>query len=249
MKELLKKTIRMLPGDLVAAMSGGDLEKLRLHHATDKYSHGYLRHYSTHFRSCRRRAKTVIEIGIGGYGDAAKGGNSLRLWRDYFPNAHIHGIDIEDKKSHDGARITTHQGSQADPEFLRSVIDKTGAPDIVIDDGSHVNEHILASFEALFPLLKEGGLYVIEDMQTAYLPRYGGDFTNLNNPQISTVFAKSMVDAVNYKSIPKRRQGPWDGAVSAVSVYPKICFIEKRMNDLVLTPYERELLAEAEAEG
>ncbi len=61
-------------------------------------------------------------------------------------------------------------GSQDDPAFLRSVIDEMGSPDIILDDGSHVSDHQKISFETLWPLLKVGGLYVIEDLHTAYFP-------------------------------------------------------------------------------
>jgi hypothetical protein len=59
-------------------------------------------------------------------------------------------------------------GSQADPEFLQYVIDEMGAPDVILDDGSHSIEHQEITFRTLFPQLKGGGLYVAEDLHTAY---------------------------------------------------------------------------------
>jgi hypothetical protein len=51
--------------------------------------------------------------------------------------------------------------------------------DIIIDDGSHVNEHVITTFEYLLPILNNEGLYVIEDTQTAYWPEYGGSSHHL----------------------------------------------------------------------
>lgn len=112
----------------------------------------------------------LLEIGIGGYDNPVAGGNSLRMWRSYFPDAEIWGIDIADKSPHDARRIKTFQGSQVDEEFLRSVV--TRSPDVIIDDGSHVPGHVVQTFNILFPLLKSGGLYVVEDTETSY---WGGE--------------------------------------------------------------------------
>ncbi|MHA7872381.1 MAG: class I SAM-dependent methyltransferase, partial [Hyphococcus sp.] len=187
-KNVIGGPLRALIG---AAAASDNLEQLGIKHSTDKLYHGYLPHYQRHFASRRESAQVVLEIGVGGFDDPQKGGESLRMWADYFPNAHIHGVDIIDKSAHDGPRMTTHKGSQNDQDFLRGLISRIGTPDVIIDDGSHVNEHILTSFKTLFPLLAKTGVYVIEDMQTAYLPDAGGDFRDLNNPATSAGFAKT----------------------------------------------------------
>ncbi|MEO0879495.1 MAG: class I SAM-dependent methyltransferase [Pseudomonadota bacterium] len=222
-----------------------ELERLGVKYASDKYAHGYLPHYARHFAGRRHRVKTILEIGVGGFEDPTKGGDSLRMWEQYFPNAQIHGIDIHDKTAHDTDRITTHLGGQDDPEFLRALIEKIGTPDIIIDDGSHLNEHILISFEALFPLLARDGIYAIEDMQTAYLYSYGGSCRTLNSPKLSTGFLKTLVDVVNWKSIPDRQSSPHDGEITGISVYPKLCFIEKGDNNLVLSGGEISMMETA----
>src|SRR5690606_41306911 len=65
--------------------------------------------------------------------------------------------------------------------FLALVINNIGEPDLIIDDGSHINEHVIESFNFLFPRLKSGGIYVIEDVQTSYWVDYGGDNIEMNN--------------------------------------------------------------------
>ena len=65
-------------------------------------------------------------------------------------------------------------GDQADEGFLRAVVDEFGVPDVVLDDGSHVMAHIEASFRCLYPLVDRNGIYLVEDLHTAYWDEYGG---------------------------------------------------------------------------
>ena len=46
--------------------------------------------------------------------------------------------------------------------------------DVIVDDGSHVSAHVILSFETLYPSLKPGGIYIVEDIGTSYWPHYGG---------------------------------------------------------------------------
>ena len=79
---------------------GADLDALARLLGTDKssYVHGYTRLYETHFASRRPTVRRLLEIGVGGINswhgyETTEGGQSLRMWRDYFPNAEIVGID------------------------------------------------------------------------------------------------------------------------------------------------------------
>lgn len=126
-----------------------------------------------------------------------------------FPNSKIYVIDILDKRYHDSHRIKTFQGSLADPEFLVDVINQIGAPDIIIDDGSHINQHVIFSFNTLFPLLSPTGIYVIEDLQTSYwalgsADNSGTDWGGSMDPQAATSmnFLKSLADGINYEEFP-----------------------------------------------
>ena len=76
-----------------------------------------------------------------------------------------------------------------------------GGVDIVIDDGSHVNEHVIKSFRTLFPFLTEGGIYAIEDTQTSYWPKFGGDSYDLNKENTTMSFLKSLTDGLNYEEL------------------------------------------------
>jgi len=148
--------------------------------ATNGGLHWYAQHYEVHFAPLRRRRLNILEIGVGGFDDPEAGGASLRMWRTYFPRSQIFGIDIQDKRIHDEDRITTFKGSQADEEFLSDVVNRIGEIHIVIDDGSHRNEHVLRTFEFLFPRLHQQGIYVVEDTQTSYWSHMGGSSADLN---------------------------------------------------------------------
>src|SRR5258708_985436 len=130
---------------------------------TDKWgTHRYAQHYQRHLQHLKNESFNLLEIGIGGYSKAGKGGASLRMWKHFFPAAHIYGMDIRDKSFVDEDRITTFVADQSDPESLRAVAGKIGELDVIIDDGSHLSPHILVTFETLFPLLRDGGIYAVE---------------------------------------------------------------------------------------
>jgi hypothetical protein len=104
-------------------------------------------------------------------------GASVRLWHDYFPAARIVGVDVKRIKLKDELpRYVFEQGSQADPVFLHSLLRRYNFR-LIIDDGSHLWGHQIFTFQTLFPLMSDGGLYICEDLHTsfdAYAERYGG---------------------------------------------------------------------------
>ena len=134
---------------------------------TDKITNGYLRWYDRLVGDAWERFGAVLEIGV-------HHGGSLALWRDYFPNARIAGIDADlSKVSSTGVEL--FQGQQHDEAFLRGVAHSV-APDgfdLIIDDASHIGWLTQVTFKALFyEHLKPGGLYVIEDWGTGYLQEW-----------------------------------------------------------------------------
>ena len=102
----------------------------------------------------------------------------MDLWREYFgPSAVIFGVDIDESCRAIPQRSGQIRiGSQVDRRFMKSVVDEMGGLDIVIDDGSHINQHVIESFQILFPHLSRRGFYWIEDLHTSYWPRWGGRF-------------------------------------------------------------------------
>jgi demethylmacrocin O-methyltransferase len=173
---------------------------------------------------------SLLEIGVGGYEKPQSGGGSLRLWRSYFPFSRIYALDINDKSPHEERRIKIFQGSQSDPAFLKEVVAKTGPLDVVIDDGSHFSNDVITSFEFLFPQLKSGGVYVIEDTQTSYWNECGG---NMDKAARTTMnYFRNLVDGLNYEEFPIPRYEPTYLEKNIVSIhfYHNIIFIEKGEN-------------------
>jgi cephalosporin hydroxylase len=135
------------------------LDELGIKRVTDKCSleHDYLRKYERLFRPFRDLPITVLEIGV-------FDGGSLHLWEDYFSRATIVGIDINrDCKKYEGGRRIVEIASQAD-ETVMKMIGARYTPTIIIDDGSHRADHILSSFDCLYPTLRSGGIYIVEDL-------------------------------------------------------------------------------------
>ena len=203
-------------------------------YGTDKTgSHWYTPHYMTHLRKFKRKKIKLLEIGVGGYANPKVGGNSLRMWKKYFSFGKIYAIDIYDKSVLQENRITIYQGSQVDKDFLEKVTNEIGALDIIIDDGSHLNEHIIETFKILFPKLKDGGVYVVEDIQTSYWEDYGGDRKNLSNPKTAMNFFKSLTDCLNHQEIPDEnyQETYFDKKIISMHFYHNMVFIYKGNND------------------
>jgi len=213
----------------------GDLAYLAGVFASDKEGgHHYTAHYDRHFRRLRHSKLNILEIGIGGYDDPEVGGGSLRMWKAYFSRANVFGIDIYDKRPHDEPRIKTFRGSQVDEAFLRRVVEEIGSVDIVIDDGSHLNEHVVETFRILFPLLSPNGIYVAEDLQTAYWERGGWDGSNdLHAPHTSMSLFKRLADGLNYEEfrVPGYEPSYTDRHVVGVDFYHNLVFVTKGVND------------------
>lgn len=173
------------------------LSRLAVLHGTDKFGyHDYTPNYFDVLQHLSEAPIRLLEIGVGGYGDADRGGESLAVWRDFFPNAEIViGIDIQKKTLDLGPRVKILQGSQVDEAFLEELCETHGPFDVIIDDGSHRNEHVVESFHLLYPKLADGGIYIAEDVQTAFHPRFGGSL-ELTPPNSVGFFSDLMLDVM-----------------------------------------------------
>ena len=105
---------------------------------SSKNKYGFIQIYEKYFQDIRDKKINILEIGI-------DKGDSLRIWRDYFPNANICGLDI-DRKDFRIDGVDFFFGDQSDKNFLTTIIDKFDKFDIIIDDGSHISKHIISSF-------------------------------------------------------------------------------------------------------
>jgi Methyltransferase domain len=166
------------------------------------------------------RPLRFLEIGV-------SQGGSLQLWRTYFGGrAVIFGVDIDPRcAAVNDPDLNVRIGSQADPAFLSAVVEEMGGVDIVLDDGSHIAQHQRASLDVLWPLLSEGGLYVIEDAQTAYWRAWQGGYRK-SGTIIET--AKAMVDDMHARYHVNGAERTFaDSEVASITFHDGIIVIEK----------------------
>lgn len=127
----------------------------------DKWQ-SYFEVYERHFSRFRGKPCRILEIGV------AHGG-SLQLWKAYFGDqALIIGLDIDTRcLDYEEDRVQVYHGDQSDRKFMAALGEMAGPFDIVIDDGSHVDAHQTASFEALWEKYTRS-TYLIEDCHVHY---------------------------------------------------------------------------------
>ena len=152
---------------------------------SDKNSsfHNYCRQYDNLTRDYRDKYISLLELGV-------FTGESVKIWRDVFPNAtKIVGVDINpDCKRYENPdkSIFIEIGDATNPVFIKYLNDKYGGFDIILDDASHTNKDVILSFEQLFPLMNDNGLYIVEDTITYKSPAY----INTTYPNHLVYFAK-----------------------------------------------------------
>lgn len=178
----------------------------QLSHLLNKYGsdkgpnhHNYSPYYYEIFKGLQNSPLVLLEIGVGGYDYPDRGAGSLRAWEEFFPYAHIHGIDLYDKSFFNKGRVHTHICSQIHEKQLNNLIDVIGAPDIIIDDGSHISSDAIFSFEILFPRLKSRGIYILEDTETSYWKEHFYGDSNIDDLTVKTSlnYFKRLTDSLN----------------------------------------------------
>lgn len=173
-----------------------ELTRLAIIHGTDKWGpHFYTPVYHSLFAKRRHDPICLLEIGVGGYDSPVLGGSSLAMWADYFPNGRVVGIDINEKRLSLDSRISIHKGSQTDSAFLKKIAAEHGPFDIIIDDGSHIPQHVVQTFHILWPTLADGGFYIIEDTQTSLWENWGG---SLRDGGDTFKLARALMDSLNF---------------------------------------------------
>lgn len=159
------------------------LDQIGIENGTDKASvftrtyakpHDYLRHMEKFFEPLRDQPIKFLEIGVGG-------GESIRTWIEYFSKAQIYGVDFVQNTNewNTPGRMTTRyafsHGDQTDAVMWKCFVANWGGDwGVIVDDGSHDPMAVQNTFSALWPLVKPGGYYCVEDM--------GCGFTNPGFP-------------------------------------------------------------------
>jgi limonene-1,2-epoxide hydrolase len=158
----------------------------------DKRLHKWIHYfdiYERHFARFRNKAPVMIEIGV-------FGGGSLAMWKAFFgKDCQIIGIDINPEcKMHEAEGIEIFIGSQDDPTLIERIFEKYPRVDIVLDDGSHIMNHMISSFELMYEKLDRLGVYMVEDTHTCYWPEYLG---GLGKSGSFLEFVKDKLDEIN----------------------------------------------------
>lgn len=152
------------------------LHELGIHHHTDKaVYHLFTVIYDTWFSKLRDEQIRLLEIGV-------LLGGSLRMWEEYFPNAELHGADIDDRSEYATSRIHIYQTDQTKSDQLQ-VLPRDCH--IIVDDGGHTMLQQQLTLATLFDShLLPGGTYILEDLHTSdveYYPQYARFGSNPNN--------------------------------------------------------------------
>lgn len=178
----------------------------------------FIEAYKKHFEG--RKPLRVLEIGV-------QNGGSLKIWRDFFPEAEIVGVDVDEKcKEHEGQNIEIVIGDQVSVKFLETL----GNFDIIIDDGGHYMTQQQVSINTLLKnQLNPGGLYVIEDLHTSYWEQ----FLDIRKTTIEVL--KDMIDDLHQYAdesprceLKQNLKNNYD--IKGISFYPGIVFIEKNVH-------------------
>ncbi|WP_370571117.1 class I SAM-dependent methyltransferase [Phaeobacter sp. SYSU ZJ3003] len=176
----------------------------------------YFSVYDRLFSPYRDRPITFVEIGV-------LSGGSLFMWRKFFgAKARIIGIDLNP----DAVRwrehgFEIHIGSQADPAFWQSFLEDVGPIDILLDDGGHRFEQQIMTCECALPGIRDGGLLVVEDTHTSYLPSYGGP-----SPMSFINFAKQIADGINHRFSGLHGKYPSEAAIWSVRFFESLVAFE-----------------------
>jgi cephalosporin hydroxylase len=175
----------------------------------------FIEAYQKHFAG--RTPKRILEIGV-------QGGGSLKIWRDFFPEAEIVGVDtLESCKEFETGNIKIFIGDQADVKFLETL----GNFDIIIDDGGHYMTQQQVSMNTLLAnQLNPGGLYVIEDLHTSYWEQ----FLDIRRTTVNVL--KDMVDDLHQYAdesgrceLKQNLKNKYN--IKSLTFYSGIVFIEK----------------------
>ncbi|HEX8547793.1 MAG TPA: class I SAM-dependent methyltransferase [Cytophagaceae bacterium] len=186
----------------------------------NKWVH-YFDIYERYFSSYRDKEVVILEIGV-------YQGGSINMWKEYFGNkAKIYAIDINPLcKRFESENVRIFIGSQSDRAFLQEVINEIPELDILIDDGGHYMDQQIISFEELYPHVKEGGIYLCEDLHTSYWKDYGG---GLKKSDTFIEYSKNLIDLLNsWHYAPEQSITQFTRSTYSLHYYDSVLVIEKR---------------------
>jgi len=189
------------------------------------FGKSYLDIYEKYFEPIRDTVSNVLEFGVAA-------GGSLRTWEEYFPNAYIFGVDVNpEAQIRNTSRTSILTCSQDDAEQLHMMATDF---DIIIDDGSHINELTVESFQIMFPHVVPGGYYIIEDMGLTHdtdvaadTVRGGWPGMQYNRSGLNLINKRSQIDAMLNPLIADMDRDK--GEIEFMHFWSKTLIIKKRV--------------------
>ena len=176
-------------------MSDGIAE--RLGGLTDKFSHGYFPAYQR-LAAVIGPAGRVLEVGVWV-------GGSLRMWQELFPDGLVAGADngAEIRPAWPPGTVAITAG-QDDPALAAAAWDASpDGYDLIVDDASHVGELSAATFRLLWPLVRPGRWYVLEDWTVGYaepwVHQFGDSMLRLAESFLQMLTPGGDIDSVEYR--------------------------------------------------
>lgn len=209
------------------------MQELGTKYRTDKITHHkYHEIFPVYIEKFYEDAGGIIEIGL----EPKRGKASLNMWLELFPNMHIYGLD---KQTPDEfrERYTIFKCDQSNESEINNCVDQIKHKIYFInDDGSHIPDHQLLTFNILFPLLEVDGVYIIEDVETSYWTKQGlygyeTKYGKGHKKSIVEIF-KQAIDGVNYEFSQSS-----DGELKHQKEIESICF---HKNCIIITKREPE---------
>ncbi len=190
------KKIFVLLFSITGLSVASELDNLARQYYADKSSdwHNYVVVYEKYFSPLKNKPIKFLEIGLAmGY--------SAKMWRDYFTYADLHFIEnqqhfIDIYQATNPVKSRCYLLDQANEFDLLKFVDESGGNfDIILDDGGHQMDQQITSFRILFPTVKSGGMYIIEDLATSYTA--SGHYCTESKPGTTVCFLKVLVDEIN----------------------------------------------------
>jgi hypothetical protein len=178
-----------------------------------KWEH-YFDIYHRHLSRFVGKKVNLLEIGV-------YSGGSLEMWRSYFgEDSHIYGVDIEDAcKAYENDHVSIFIGDQADRSFWSTFRKNAGDIDIIIDDGGHAPEQQQITIEEMLPNLRQGGVYLCEDVHGAF-NRFSGFASGLVNEL-------NAINMIEGSDPPQSRVSSFQSSIHSIHFYPYVVVIEK----------------------
>jgi uncharacterized coiled-coil DUF342 family protein len=195
---------------------------------------------------CAGKPITLLEIGV-------QNGGSLEIWKKYLPkNSKIYGVDINEKCAdlQFSENISFYLGNATDTDFMNQTFGGMEF-DVILDDGSHICQEVIETFINLFPKIKLGGMYLIEDLHTSYWKDYGG---GLRASDSSIAYFKGLIDALNTDYIENdpgidtkylAALKNYNELISSISFFDSICAVNK-LHQSKTNPYEAVITGQVE---